>query len=179
MAVRSLGFAPLKGCCGTTCQGGYRANAWFALNQDCSAAEGVHVLEHADLAPYEPVGEEGLLSLGICLAELPPPMAFGSEAPRRTDAVGSTRTTCNLREAATELGVAPSTVRKRILDGRLKAERDGARWVIYPRAIAEYRESRRPHKPGGDRAEEARPSRVLDLTPEDVAYLERCGVKVE
>lgn len=64
-----------------------------------------------------------------------------------------------LREAAQRLGIGASTVRRRILTGRLHAERDGRRVVITERDLKSY--ERRERQPAcrvgmGHVSEEAR-----------------------
>ena len=85
----------------------------------------------------------------------------------------------NLCEAAELLGIAPSTVRKRIFAGQLQAEKDGSRWIIYPDVLEKYRERRRyrptnssNHGVGGNG------QRVGGLTAEEKAILERNGIRL-
>ncbi len=91
----------------------------------------------------------------------------------------SAKRTFNLTEAGEELGLSASTVRQRILDGQLEAERDGGRWVIYPEAVADYRERRR-YRPagGGGVIRKLRRPPVCDLTAEERAILEEAGIRV-
>jgi excisionase family DNA binding protein len=48
----------------------------------------------------------------------------------------------NLVEAAGLLGVAPSTLRQRALDGRISHQRDGRRWIFTWADLADYVERR-------------------------------------
>ncbi len=91
----------------------------------------------------------------------------------------TSRRTYNLTQAGHELGLAASTVRQRILDGQLAAEKDGGRWVIYAEAVEEYRTSRRQQNPTGSAmpAVPTRSVRVADLTPEDEAFLRECNIE--
>ena len=83
----------------------------------------------------------------------------------------------NLREAGQELGLAPSTVRERILAGHLEAERDGRRWVIYPDEIKQYRERRRYGARSGCQNISAAKSRsVAALTDDEKDILDRVGI---
>lgn len=83
----------------------------------------------------------------------------------------------NLTEAGEHLGLAPSTVRSRILAGELDAEKDGGRWVIYPEALSQYREGRKfvvdkiAHPSEGDQKVDAPP-----LTEAEKAVLEEAGI---
>ena len=49
-----------------------------------------------------------------------------------------------LAEAAARLGVAPSTLRHQIANGKLKATKPGRDWLVAEREVARYeRENRR------------------------------------
>ncbi len=91
----------------------------------------------------------------------------------------TSRRTYNLTQAGHELGLVASTVRQRILDGQLEAEKDGGRWVIYAEAIEHYRELRRQQNGVNSSMPIAatRPARAADLTPEDQAILRECGIE--
>ena len=84
----------------------------------------------------------------------------------------------NLTEAAHELGLAPSTVRERILAGDLEAEKDGGRWIIYPNAVKQYRERRR-YRPNGKEYKPPAdpPPKVTKLTEEERAILQESGIR--
>ena len=91
----------------------------------------------------------------------------------------TSRRTYNLTQAGNALGLAPSTVRQRILDGRLEAEKDGGRWIIYADVIEHYRLSRRQQNGASSsvRIAATRPARAADLTPEDEEILRECGIE--
>ncbi len=85
----------------------------------------------------------------------------------------------NLTKAAEHLGLAPSTVRARILAGKLEAERDGGRWVIYPDALKRYRAGRKfeVEKVGQESAEGRRQTPdPTPLTQTEKAVLEEAGI---
>ena len=84
----------------------------------------------------------------------------------------------NLTEAAVELGLAPSTVRGRILGGDLAAEKDGGRWVIYNEQIEYYRRERQYQPENGCRKRRRTPSnRTAELTDAEKNVLEGCGIR--
>ena len=84
----------------------------------------------------------------------------------------------NLTEAATELGLAPSTVRERILAGDLAAERDGGRWIIYCEQIEHYRQ-RRQYQPedGRRKCHGMSNKKTAQLTEAEKKVLEECGIR--
>ena len=86
----------------------------------------------------------------------------------------------NLTEAAYELGLAPSTVRARILAAELEAERDGGRWVIYREEIERYRRSRK-YRPQNARCHDGKAGNVAvaELTEQEKLTLEECGIRYQ
>lgn len=48
-----------------------------------------------------------------------------------------------LRDAAEQLGVAPSTLRHQIANGKFDARKIGKDWYVTPEAIAFYRRNRK------------------------------------
>ena len=86
--------------------------------------------------------------------------------------------TMNLTEAAAELGLAPSTVRQRILAGDLAAEKDGGRWVIYSEQIEHYRRKRQYQPEKGCQKYRRTPNkRTAELTEAEKKVLEECGIR--
>lgn len=81
-----------------------------------------------------------------------------------------------LREAAAYLGIAPSTLRDRVISGAVEAEKDGKRWIFYPDVLADYRRARRytsAHDAGNHRR-----NKHGQLTQQEVAILAKYGVDV-
>jgi len=79
--------------------------------------------------------------------------------------------TYTLVAAGKALGLAASTVRRRILGGALRAEKDGARWIVFEEDLREYRRKRR-YEPGHARGAK----RPAPLTDEELTTLKRFGI---
>jgi len=82
----------------------------------------------------------------------------------------------SLREAAAYLGIAPSTLRERVLAGAVEAERDGKRWIFYPLVLEDYRRSRRYALPYSGAHPKANSNG--HLTEEEAAILAKYGIEI-